>query len=177
MITLVREVIAKSKPGNWRYDIVEAGYKMNMTDIMASIGLVELERYNNDTLPKREAIYEQYTVALSKQPWAIIPEYKNNNKITSYHLYALRIKGASEQQRDQIISKIFEKQVSVNVHFIPVPMTSFYTGLGYNVHDYPKTFSMYENEISLPVFYDLSEEQVKQVIEAVCASVNEVMGS
>lgn len=172
-----KDALAKSKPGNWRYDIVEAGYKMNMTDIMASIGLVELERYGNDTLPKREAIYEQYTAALSKQPWAIIPEYKNNHKITSYHLYALRIKGASEQQRDQIISKIFEKQVSVNVHFIPVPMTSFYTGLGYNVHDYPKTFSLYENEISLPVFYDLSEEQVKQVIEAVSTSVKEVMGS
>lgn len=171
-----KDALAKTIPGNWRYDIVEAGYKMNMTDIMASIGLVELSRYDNETLPKRKLIYDAYSEALSKQHWAIIPEYETPDKTSSYHVYALRIQGASEAQRDAIIAKIFEKQVSVNVHFIPVPMMSFYKNLGYNIHDYPNAFAHYENEISLPVWIDMSSDQVNSVIEAVIQSVHEVIG-
>ncbi|MES2691519.1 MAG: DegT/DnrJ/EryC1/StrS family aminotransferase [Bacteroidota bacterium] len=171
-----KDALAKTIPGNWRYDIVEAGYKMNMTDIMASIGLVELNRYDNETLPKRKLIYDAYSQALSKQQWAIIPEYETPDKTSSYHVYALRIQGASETQRDAIIAKIFEKQVSVNVHFIPVPMMSFYKNLGYNIHNYPNAFAHYENEISLPVWVDMTSDQVNSVIEAVIQSVHEVIG-
>lgn len=171
-----KDALAKTIPGNWRYDIVEAGYKMNMTDIMAAIGLVEIARYDTETLPKRKQIYDAYTVALQQHPWAIIPEYETAQKTSSYHVYALRIKGASEAQRDAIIAKIFEKQVSVNVHFIPVPMMSFYVNQGYNIHHYPNTFAQYQNEISLPVWVDLTAEQIDTVIQAVVYSVNEVMG-
>lgn len=170
-----KDALAKTIPGNWRYDIIEPGYKMNMTDIMASIGLVELSRYDQETLPLRKKIYDTYTEALSKQPWAIIPEYENTEKVTSYHLYALRIKGASEAQRDAIIAKIFEKQVSVNVHFIPVPMMSFYVSQGYDIQNYPNTWAQYQNEISLPVWIDMTAEQINMVIEAVQSSVREVI--
>ncbi len=170
-----KDALAKTIPGNWRYDIIEPGYKMNMTDIMASIGLVELSRYDQETLPLRKKIYDAYTAALSKQPWAIIPEYENTQKVTSYHLYALRIKGASEAQRDAIIAKIFEKQVSVNVHFIPVPMMSFYVSQGYDIQNYPNTLAQYQNEISLPVWIDMTAEQINMVIEAVQSSVREVI--
>jgi dTDP-4-amino-4,6-dideoxygalactose transaminase len=170
-----KDALAKTIPGNWKYDIVEAGYKMNMTDIMASIGLVELSRYDSETFTKRKAIFETYSASLSKYSWAILPEYQNSKKETCYHLYPLRIKGASEEQRDKIIAKIFEKQVSVNVHFIPVPMMSFYVGKGYNINKYPNTIAHYQNEISLPVYVDLTTDNLQTVINAVISSVNEIM--
>lgn len=171
-----KDALAKTIPGNWRYDIIEPGYKMNMTDIMASIGLVELSRYDTETLPKRKAIYDAYTNALSKHSWAITPEYETADKTSSYHVYALRIKGITEEQRDAIIAKIFEKQVSVNVHFIPVPKMSFYVAQGYDINNYPKTIAQYQNEISLPVWVDLTPEQIETVIQSVVSSVGEVIG-
>lgn len=172
-----KDALAKMQKGNWRYDIVEAGYKCNMADILAAIGLVELERYDNDTLVKRKAICDQYRRTLEKYPWAVLPEEKIENPLTetSYHLFPLRIKEINESQRDEIIKKIFDKDVSVNVHFIPVPMMSFYKSLGYSIDNYPNTYNIYSGEISLPVFYDLTEEQVKQVLDAVVESVEAVL--
>ncbi len=171
-----KDALAKTQKGNWRYDIVEAGYKCNMTDLMAVIGQIELERYDKETLPKRKDICEKYTAALSKYDWAQLPVLHSGTHTEGcYHLYALRIKNATEAQRDAIIKEIFDKDVSVNVHFIPVPMMSFYKGLGYDVHNYPVTFDNYSREISLPVFFDLSDEMVNTVIDAVATSVNKVM--
>ncbi len=170
-----KDALAKTQKGNWRYDIVEAGYKCNMTDIAAAIGLVELERYDNDTLKNRKHIFELYDTAFSRYDWAQLPIHKSKNKISCYHLYALRIKRITEIQRDAIIKEIFDKDVSVNVHFIPVPMMSYYKGLGYNIKNYPVTFDNYSREISLPVYYDLTEEQIKSVIDAVIQSVEKVL--
>jgi dTDP-4-amino-4,6-dideoxygalactose transaminase len=171
-----KDALAKTQKGNWRYDIVEAGYKCNMTDIMAVIGQVELERYDSDTLPRRKHICEMYLESLSKYKWAELPLFSENNIEGCYHLFPLRIKGVTEVQRDAIIKEIFDKDVSVNVHFIPVPMMSFYKGLGYDVHNYPVTFDNYSREISLPIFYDLNDEMVKTVIDAVISSVEKVIG-
>jgi dTDP-4-amino-4,6-dideoxygalactose transaminase len=174
-----KDALAKTMKGNWRYDIVEAGYKCNMTDILASIGLVELARYDDDTLKKRKSICEKYSEAFSKFDWAIIPGFGTQNFSSeissSRHLYPLRIKNVSEDERDRIMQKIFDQDVSVNVHFIPVPMMSFYKSLGYDIKNYPVTFAMYCNEISLPVYYDLSESQAEEVIRAVVSSVEEVI--
>jgi len=168
--------LAKTLKGNWRYDVVEAGYKCNMTDLSAAIGLIEIERYKNDTLIKRKAIFDAYRDAFSAYSWAEIPIYETEEKMTSYHLFPLRIKGVTEVQRDEIIKNIFDEDVSVNVHFIPVPMLSFYTNMGYNVRNYPVTWDNYSREISLPVFYELTDEQIKKVIMAVIKSVNVVIG-
>jgi dTDP-4-amino-4,6-dideoxygalactose transaminase len=170
-----KDALAKTIPGNWRYDIIEPGYKMNMTDIMASIGLVELSRYDTETLPKRKEIFDSYTTAFFKYSWAITPEYKTTDKTSSYHVYALRLKGATEEQRDAIIAKIFDKQVSVNVHFIPVPKMSFYVAQGFDINNYPQTLAQYQNEISLPVWVDLTHAQIETVIKSVITSVGEVM--
>lgn len=172
-----KDALAKSQPGNWRYDIVEAGYKMNMTDIMASIGLVELARYNSLVLPRRAHIFDSYTRAFQQCEWAITPEYRAAGKTSSFHVYALRIKHATETQRDAIIARIFEKQVSVNVHFIPLPMMSFYKQQGFDIKHYPDTYAHYANEISLPVYVNLTDEQLATVIDAVISSVQEVLKS
>jgi len=171
-----KDALAKTLKGNWRYDVVEAGYKCNMTDLSAAIGLIEIERYKNDTLVKRKAIFDAYRDAFSAYSWAEIPIYETEEKMTSYHLFPLRIKGVTEVQRDEIIKNIFDEDVSVNVHFIPVPMLSFYTNMGYNVRNYPVTWDNYSREISLPVFYELTDEQIKKVIMAVIKSVNAVIG-
>lgn len=170
-----KDALAKTQKGNWRYDIVEAGYKCNMTDIMAAIGLVELERYDSDTEKVRRHIFEQYDHAFTACEWAEVPEYKTDAKLSSYHLYPLRIKNISESQRDAIIQEIFDQDVSVNVHFIPVPMMSFYKGLGYDIKNYPVTFDNYSREISLPVYYDLTDDKVKKVIEAVMTAVKKII--
>jgi len=171
-----KDALAKTQKGNWRYDIVEPGYKCNMTDIMAAIGQVELARYDNDTQKVRKHIFEQYDAAFSAQIWAQLPEYKTADKLGCYHLYALRIKNITEAQRDAIIKEIFDHDVSVNVHFIPVPMMSFYKKQGYDIKNYPVTFDNYSREVSLPVYYDLTDDKVSQVIKAVIESVKKIMG-
>lgn len=170
-----KDAMAKMQKGNWKYDITEAGYKCNMTDLAATIGLIELERYKNDTLPKRKAIVEAYHSFFSQCSWAELPISKDENRESSYHLFALRIKDITEEQRDNIIQKIFDKDVAVNVHFIPIPMMSFYKNLGYKMSDYPDTYDNFSREISLPVFYDLTMEQVSVVCNAVKQSVEEII--
>ncbi len=170
-----KDALAKTQKGNWKYDIVEAGYKCNMTDISAAIGLVELERYDNDTLIKRKSIIYNYQKAFEMDDRFELPLIETENKTSCYHLYPLRIKGITEQQRDLIIQEIFNADVSVNVHFIPVPATSFYKSLGYDLINYPVTYDNFSREISLPVFYDLSPEQQNTVINAVKNAVNTIL--
>ena len=170
-----KDALAKTQKGNWKYDIVEAGYKCNMTDISAAIGLVELERYDNDTLIKRKSIVYNYQKAFEMDDRFELPLIETKNKTSCYHLYPLRIKGITEQQRDLIIQEIFNADVSVNVHFIPVPATSFYKSLGYDLLNYPVTYDNFSREISLPVFYDLSPEQQNTVINAVKNAVNTIL--
>lgn len=170
-----KDALAKTQKGNWKYDIVEAGYKCNMTDITAAIGLVELERYDNDTQLKRKRIFELYDEGFKKDARFQIPTHITDQASGCYHLYPLRIKGISEEQRDAIIKGIFDREVSVNVHFIPVPMMSYYKHAGYDIKNYPVTYDNFSREISLPVYYNLTEEQVQTVIQAVIDSTNSVL--
>jgi len=159
-----KNAMAKLQPGAWKYDIVEAGYKFNMTDIVASIGLVELERYEADTLMRRKEIIAHYKQLLSGYSWAKLPVMKSDKK-------------ESEQQRDEIIAQIGRKGIAVNVHFIPIPMMSYYKALGYDITDYPNSYNNYKAEISLPVYYDLSLHQVEQVVQTLADAVNNVLGN
>ncbi len=170
-----KDALAKTKKGAWRYDVLVSGFKGNMTDIMASIGLVELSRYEDDTLHYRKCIYDQYTDAFTRYGWAELPIYETEDRKSSYHVYCLRVKGITEQQRDEIIQRIFDKDVSVNVHFQPLPLLSAFKNKGYKIEDYPVAYDNYCREISLPVWYGLSEEMVKTVIDAVICSVEEVL--
>jgi dTDP-4-amino-4,6-dideoxygalactose transaminase len=170
-----KDALAKSQAGSWRYDIVEPGYKCNMTDIQASMGLVELERYDNDMLVRRKQIFDAYAIAFSSFEWAEVPIYETGDRRSSYHVFLLRIKGITEEQRDEVIREIFRREVSVNVHFVPLPMMTYYKNEGYSIADYPVTYDNYSREISLPVYYDLDDEMVKTVIKAVVGAVNKVI--
>jgi len=166
-----KDAFSKTQLGGWRYDIIEPGYKFNMTDIQAAMGLVELERYDSDMLVRRKQIFDSYSEAFSRKEWAQVPVYETDEKKSSYHAYLLRIKNITESRRDQVIQKIFESGVAVNVHFIPLPMMTYYKSMGYNIEDYPVTYDNYSREISLPVYYDLSDEMVNEVITAVVNAV------
>lgn len=170
-----KDALAKTQKGAWKYDVEEPGFKCNMTDIQAAIGLIELERYQ-ENLDRRKTIFEAYSKAFEHYNWAIRPVYRSPEKESSYHLYLLRINGASETQRDQIIQEIAENDVSVNVHFQPLPLLTAYKKRGYDMRDYPEAYSKYVNEISLPVYFDLSDSDVQTVINTVVAAVNKVMG-
>lgn len=169
-----KDALAKTQKGNWRYDVEEPGFKCNMTDIQAAIGLIELKRYQ-ENLDRRKVIFDMYSDAFSRESWAIVPIYETDSKTSSYHLYQLRINGATEAQRDAIIQEIFEQDVSVNVHFQPLPILTAYAKRGYEMGDYPESYQKYANEISLPVYFDLTDEQVGIVIVAVKNAVSKVL--
>jgi dTDP-4-amino-4,6-dideoxygalactose transaminase len=169
-----KDALAKTQKGAWRYDVLEPGYKCNMTDIQAAIGLIELGRYQ-ENLDRRKTIFTAYDKAFSTCNWAQTPIYQNDEKSSSYHLYQLRINNCTEAQRDAIIQAIFDHDVAVNVHFQPLPLLTAYKNLGYDIADFPNALDNYSREISLPVYYDLSNEQVATVIEAVIASVQQIL--
>jgi len=171
-----KDALAKLQKGNWKYDIIEAGYKCNMTDITASIGLVELERYDNDMLVKRKSIFELYNRILSGYQWIKLPIWKDDHRCSSFHLYPIRITGITETQRDAIMQEIFNQDIAVNVHFIPVPRLSYYQKLGYKIEDYPTAYKNFVEEITLPVFYNLTEEQVYWVCDALAVAYKKVIG-
>ncbi|MFN0031447.1 MAG: DegT/DnrJ/EryC1/StrS family aminotransferase, partial [Flavobacteriales bacterium] len=169
-----KDALSKTQAGQWRYDIVEAGYKCNMTDLQAAIGLVELDRYDNDTLLRRKKICDDYTTLFSGQPWFDAPIFKDEKRESCYHLYMLRVKNLSEAQRDKVIQLCAENGVSVNVHFQPLPLLTFYKNLGFKIADYPNAWNSYACEISLPVYYNLADEDVKYVANTIIQAISAV---
>lgn len=166
-----KSALDKTKKMNWEYDVIDAGFKCNMTDVLASIGLVELERYEVETLPKRKEIFKRYTNELKKYSWAITPVIKDNDRETSYHLYMLRVKNISTEERNDIVQNIFDAGVSVNVHYKPLPMLSYYRSSGFLMSDYPIADAMWQSEISLPIYYELTFEQIEIIVNAVVTAV------
>jgi dTDP-4-amino-4,6-dideoxygalactose transaminase len=161
-----KDAFTKRKAGEWKYDIVSLGMKINMTDVNAAIGLAQMRQYSK-LLSARKKIFNIYDSAFIKFPWAIIPPSVKEGKESSYHLYALRIKDINEEQRDAIIDKISDKNVCVNVHFIPMPLLTFFKNQGYDIKNYPQSYKNYSCEISLPLYPQLTEEEVFYVINAV----------
>jgi dTDP-4-amino-4,6-dideoxygalactose transaminase len=169
-----KDALSKFQIGNWEYDIVEAGYKYNMTDIQAAIGIVELQRYDDDMLMKRKSIFKKYHDAFAFDNRFVCPIFEDSIRKSSFHVYQLRINDCNEDMRNKIIKAIAEKEVTTNVHFKPLPMMTLYKNLGYNIADYPIAYKEYAREISLPVYYDLTDEMQVQVINAVKRSVDEI---
>jgi len=169
-----KDAYSRSKTGGWRYDITGLGFKINMPDVNAAIGLAQIRQYPA-LLAERKRIFRQYNDAFGKLDWAILPPSVTNDRESSYHIYALRIKDISEEQRDSIIDEIYKNDVAVNVHFIPMPMLSFFKSLGYDIKDYPVAYDNYKGEISLPIYYQFDKEKVNFVINSVIDAYNKVV--
>ncbi|MCM4154274.1 DegT/DnrJ/EryC1/StrS family aminotransferase [Arenibacter sp. N53] len=170
-----KDAFTKSKAGAWSYDIIYPGLKINMPDVLAAIGIGQMESYISSALPERVRIFEEYNSHFSEKDWAILPPYKSNKKQSSCHIYALRIEGANEDQRDQIITMISNFDVAVNVHFKPLPLLSLFKEMGYLIADFPNAYNQYANEISLPIYPQLSTKEIAYIIKAVCESVEKVL--
>lgn len=169
-----KDALSKMQIGAWRYDVIESGFKCNMTDIQAAMGIVELNRYQTN-LDRRKQIFDLYNNAFSKKDWAILPISSTQEKESSYHLYMLRIKGIDEKTRDEIIVEISKKQVAVNVHFQPLPLLTAFKN-DFNIGNFPNAFDLYKNEISLPVYYNLTNDQTEVVINSVVEAVENIIG-
>jgi len=170
-----KDALTKTKLGEWRYDIVYPGFKVNMPDVLAAIGVAQLKKYGTLILQERKRVFDLYTAAFKKYSWAICPPFQKQGCVSSFHLYPLRVKDIDEEQRNKIIQKISEKNVSVNVHFIPLPMLTIFKKEGYAIEDFPVAYAQYCNEISLPIYPQLTDEQCKIVADAVAMSVEEIL--
>ena len=161
-----KDALAKLKAGAWKYDIVMPGYKCNMTDIMASIGLVQLQRYDNEILKKKQELVSYYEKYLSDLTDKIeLPIFKDNDKESCRHLYMIRLKNQDEEKRNEVIAELGENDIATNVHFQPLPLLTAYKNLGFKIEDYPNAYNQYKNEISLPLHDFLSEDDVKYICE------------
>ena len=158
-----KDALAKTKLGAWEYDIVGPWYKCNMTDIMAAIGLKQLERYPG-LLQRRAEIIRRYDAALKPLGVETLTHFGEDYR-SSGHLYITRVPNITEQQRNDIIVKMAEREIACNVHFKPLPMMTAYKTLGFDIEDYPNAYKHYANEITLPLHTKLSDEDVAYVIE------------
>lgn len=158
-----KDALAKTKLGSWEYDIVMPLYKCNMTDIMASIGLVQLSRYPG-LLQRRYDIVKRYNECCDSLGVDHIIHY-TDSYTSSGHLYITRINGCNDSQRREIIIKMAERGVATNVHYKPLPMMTAYKVYGWDIKDFPNAYHLYENEITLPLHTKLSDEDVEYVIK------------
>lgn len=158
-----KDALHKNQIGAWEYDIVAPLYKCNMTDIMASIGLAQLRRYA-DLLNIRHNIIKKYNKAFKDLPVKVLNHEDNNHRSTG-HLYLVRINGIDEKTRNEIIISLAKRGVSSNVHYKPLPILTAYKNLGFDIKDYPNSYLQYQNEITLPLYSKLTNEEVDYIIE------------
>lgn len=164
-----KDALAKTKLGAWEYDIIGPWYKCNMTDIMAALGLVQMERYPQ-LLARRKEIILQYDEGL-KDLNVKVQNHYGEDFSGSGHLYIVRMLGLTSEQRNEVITKMAERGVACNVHYKPLPMMTAYKALGFDIKDYPNSYHLFENEITLPLHTKLTDEDVEYVI----ASFKEVL--
>lgn len=167
-----KDAFTKSQAGGWRYDILFAGLKVNMPDLCAAMGLGQIRMYN-ELLKERALIAKTYEDFFSTKNWAKCPVLNDEKRRSCNHLYALRINGITELERDKMIEFITEKGVAVNVHFIPMPMLTVFKNLGYRIEDYPQSYKNYAAEISLPIYPQLTNQEVSYI----CTTVEEAYQS
>jgi dTDP-4-amino-4,6-dideoxygalactose transaminase len=158
-----KDALTKTQKGAWEYDIVYPAYKCNMTDIMASIGLIQLDRYES-LMQRRKEIIEMYDSAFLPSGIQSLLHY-GEDFTSSGHLYLARIPNINEAERNEIIVKMAEYGIATNVHYKPLPMFTAYKNLGFDIKNYPNAYQQYINEITLPLHTLMNDEDVKYVID------------
>lgn len=158
-----KDALEKTQKGSWEYDILIPAYKCNMTDIQAGIGLGQLSRYDS-MLARRHEIIRRYDEGF-KDSKVITPVHFTEDSASSGHLYLARLDGLSLEDRNEVIIKMEEAGISTNVHYKPLPLLTAYKNLGFDIADYPNAYHLFENEISLPIYSTLTDEEVDYIIK------------
>lgn len=159
-----KDALAKTQLGAWEYDIIGTWYKCNMTDVIAGIGLAQMERYP-EMLKRRKDIITRYDAAFKPIGVEVLPHYTEEHQ-SSGHLYITRIPGATLEDRQEIIVKMAEAGIACNVHYKPLPMMTAYKNLGFDIKDYPNAYDHFVNEITLPLHTKLTDEEVNYIVES-----------
>ncbi|HOJ49634.1 MAG TPA: DegT/DnrJ/EryC1/StrS aminotransferase family protein [Spirochaetota bacterium] len=160
-----KDAFIKGEENKWFYSILEAGYKYNMTDIQAAIGIAQLSKYEN-MLKKRREIFNSYNREFASiNEKVILPELDTTDTMGNAHLYPLRLK--KQEIRDDFINYMFKNNIQCNVHFIPLPLHPLYKNLGYKIEDYPVAHINFLREVSLPIYPHLSYTDFKIIVKNV----------
>ena len=166
-----KDALAKTKLGAWEYDIIGPWYKCNMTDIMAALGLVQMQRYQQ-LLERRYEIVERFNEGINNlnanldaNHKVVYLNHKDAEHCSSHHLYLLRLTGRTREETNKVIEKMAERGIATNVHYKPLPMMTAYKALGFDIKNYPNAYHLFENEITFPLHTKLSDEDVDYIIE------------
>lgn len=175
-----KDALAKTKLGAWEYDIIGPWYKCNMTDIMAALGLVQMERYQG-ILERRYEIVNRYNKAiddlnanLDVNHNVAYLNHMSEDHCSSNHLYLVRLQGRTREDANKVIEQMAERGIACNVHYKPLPMMTAYKALGFDIKDYPNAYHLFENEVSLPLHTKLSDEDIEYVISNFCDIVSKL---
>ena len=158
-----KDALAKTKLGAWEYDIIGPWYKCNMTDIMAALGLVQMERYP-EMLKRRQEMVARYNEAFKDLPVAVL-NHKDADHCGSHHLYLVRLLGKTREETNKVIEQMAERGIACNVHYKPLPMMTAYKALGFDIKKYPNAYHLFENEVTLPLHTKLTDEDITYIIE------------
>lgn len=160
-----KDALNKNKAGAWEYDIVSPAYKCNMTDLQGAIGLAQLERYET-MLERRKTIINRYNSILDEYNVTYL-KHETEEYTSSGHLYLMHVNGIDEAERNNLINSFAEKGVATNVHYKPLPMLTAYQNLGYDIKDFPNAFNYYKNEITLPLYSKMTDEELDYVVNVI----------
>ena len=167
-----KDALAKTKVGAWEYDIIGPWYKCNMTDIMAAIGLRQLDRYPGLLERRKEIITKYDKICDELGIWHLMHHVSGMD--SSNHLYLIKIPGADVEKRNTLIEKMAAQGVATNVHYKPLPMMTAYKALGWDINDFPNTYAYYESLVSLPLHTLLTDEDVNYVCESLKKAIKEI---
>ncbi len=157
-----KDALAKTKLGAWEYDVIGPWYKCNMTDIMAALGLVQMQRYPQ-MFVRRQEIVTKYNKALEGLKVAVL-NHKGADYCSSHHLYLVRLLGKTREEVNKVIEQMAERGIATNVHYKPLPMMTAYKTIGFDIKNYPNAYHLFENEITLPLHTRLTDDDVEYVI-------------
>ena len=157
-----KDALVRTKWGEWEYDIIGPWYKCNMTDITAALGLAQMERYPQ-LLERRYELVAKYNEGLKDLPVAVLNHWDADH-CSSHHLYLVRLLGRSREEVNRVMELMAERGITTNVHYKPLPMMTAYKALGFDIANYPNAYHLFENEITLPLYTRLSDEDIEYVI-------------
>ncbi|MBR5393890.1 MAG: DegT/DnrJ/EryC1/StrS family aminotransferase [Bacteroidaceae bacterium] len=165
-----KDALAKSKLGAWEYDVIGPWYKCNMTDIMAGIGMAQLSRYQG-MLERRREIINRYNAAIDNLNANLDANHQvkylnhyGEDFSSNGHLYITRLQGRTREEANKVIERMAERQIACNVHYKPLPMMTAYKALGFDIKDFPNAYNLFVNEVTLPLYTRLSDEDVEYII-------------